>query len=305
MHTNPGTASHLLRKFIRDYSCKGELINRLCEEFHKRIDRRKNVRTSMGAQGVSSSLQTSGLPLSDAVHCPENLNENRAQESELARIGSSTIEKRAHRSHDVLVKARLEEINRVKTALDISEQFLVFLGGRRQRIFSRRSEAPRSVCSREMQLVKSNEHGLGEIERSMFSRRNRDDDMGAIEDLIRESLVLSSEEQRHRSSSRELEDIAALAPRSSDIALCGAASSREAGDTHASLESFFDGVAVPDLLDDVARIVRDSLEAPRIVFHRADKVETTATHVFHRANCRRDVYRILGLVQYHPNEREN
>jgi hypothetical protein len=24
MHMNPGTASHLLRKFIREYSCKGE-----------------------------------------------------------------------------------------------------------------------------------------------------------------------------------------------------------------------------------------------------------------------------------------
>jgi hypothetical protein len=84
MHTNPGTASHLLRKFIRDYSCKGELINRLCEEFHKRIDRRKNVRTSIVAQGASSSLQTSGLPLTDAVDCPDDLYENRAQESELA-----------------------------------------------------------------------------------------------------------------------------------------------------------------------------------------------------------------------------
>jgi hypothetical protein len=36
IHMNPGTANHLLRKFIRDYLCKGELINRLCEEFHKR-----------------------------------------------------------------------------------------------------------------------------------------------------------------------------------------------------------------------------------------------------------------------------
>jgi hypothetical protein len=35
MHTNPGTASHLLRKFIREYGCKGELIGGRCEEFHK------------------------------------------------------------------------------------------------------------------------------------------------------------------------------------------------------------------------------------------------------------------------------
>jgi hypothetical protein len=36
INTNPGTASHLLRKFIRESSSKGELIGRLCEEFHKR-----------------------------------------------------------------------------------------------------------------------------------------------------------------------------------------------------------------------------------------------------------------------------
>src|SRR5258706_7043697 len=172
MHTKPGTASHLLRKFIRDYSCKGELINRLCEEFQKLIDRPKNVPTSIVAQGASSSLQASGLPLTDAVDCPDDLYENRAQESELARIGSSAIEKRAHRSHDVLVKAGLEEINGVKTALDISEQLLVFLRGCRRRIFARRSEAPRSVGRREMELVESNEHCLGEIERCMFGRRN-------------------------------------------------------------------------------------------------------------------------------------
>ena len=87
----------------------------------------------------------------------------------------------------MLVKTRLEEINRVKTALDISEQLLVFLGGCRRRILARRSKAPRSVGSGEMELVESNEHRLGEIERGMFSRRNRDNDVGAIEELLFES----------------------------------------------------------------------------------------------------------------------
>jgi hypothetical protein len=36
MQMNPGTTSHLLRKFIREFGVKGELIGRLCEEFHKR-----------------------------------------------------------------------------------------------------------------------------------------------------------------------------------------------------------------------------------------------------------------------------
>jgi hypothetical protein len=78
IHTNPGTANHLLRKFIRDYLCKGELINRLCEEFHKQINRRKNVRTPIAAQGAMSLLQTSGLSPSDAVDCSNHLYENRA-----------------------------------------------------------------------------------------------------------------------------------------------------------------------------------------------------------------------------------
>ena len=40
IHMKPGTASHLLRKFIREF-VKGELFNRLCEEIHKRLSRGK------------------------------------------------------------------------------------------------------------------------------------------------------------------------------------------------------------------------------------------------------------------------
>src|SRR3979411_2461317 len=96
---NPGTANHLLRKFIRDYLCKGELINRLCEEFHKQINRRKNVRTPIAAQGAMSLLQTSGLSLSDAVDCSNYLYENRAQQGQLPRVWCSPVKKGADTPH--------------------------------------------------------------------------------------------------------------------------------------------------------------------------------------------------------------
>src|SRR4051812_44148043 len=96
MHTNPGPASHLLRKFIREYSCKGELIDRLCEEFHKPFDRRKNVRTGMAAQGGKSLLQTSGLSPAHPVDCSNHLDKNRAEKCELPGIWRRAVKKCAH-----------------------------------------------------------------------------------------------------------------------------------------------------------------------------------------------------------------
>ena len=82
MQTNPGAASHLLRKFIREYSSKGELNGRLCEEFHKRSTGGK-MSVAVMWRKVRSVLQTSCLPLRNAVDCSNDLDENRAQESEL------------------------------------------------------------------------------------------------------------------------------------------------------------------------------------------------------------------------------
>src|ERR1700682_302601 len=136
IHTNPGTANHLLRKFIRDYSGKGELINRLCEEFHKPIDRRKNVRTRIAAQGAMSLLQTSGLSPSDAVDCSNHLYENRAQQGQLARVGRGSVKKGAHAPHDVLMESRLEELNSVERALGVREQLFVLLRCRGRRVLA-------------------------------------------------------------------------------------------------------------------------------------------------------------------------
>jgi dihydrodipicolinate synthase/N-acetylneuraminate lyase len=84
MHMKPGTASHLLRKFIRERLDKGELINRLCEEFHKLVDRRKNAGSSILAQGARSLLQTSCLPLRNALDGTDDFDKNRTQQRELA-----------------------------------------------------------------------------------------------------------------------------------------------------------------------------------------------------------------------------
>ena len=83
MHMKPGTASHLLRKFIRERLGKGELINRLCEEFHKQTDRRKNARRRIVAQGARSLLQTSGLSPGNTLDGTDDFNKNCAQERKL------------------------------------------------------------------------------------------------------------------------------------------------------------------------------------------------------------------------------
>jgi hypothetical protein len=164
IHTNPGTANHLLRKFIRDYLCKGELINRLCEEFHKPIDRRKNVRTRIAAQGAKSLLQTSGLSLSDAVDCSNHLDENGTQQGQLTRVWCGSVKKGAHAPHDVLVESRLEKLDGVQRALSVREQFFVFFCGRGRRILARGSQRASRISRGEMELVQGDQHRLSEIE---------------------------------------------------------------------------------------------------------------------------------------------
>ena len=105
----------------------------------------------------------------------------------------------------MLVEARLEKIDCVKRALGIGEELLVFFGGGWRRIFARRRKLSRRVSSREMQLVERDQDSLGEVERSMLRRRDRDHDVRAIENFIRKSLVFPSEENRDRTLPRELQ----------------------------------------------------------------------------------------------------
>jgi len=72
-----------------------------------------------------------------------------------------------------------------------------------------------------------------------------------------------------------------------------------------SVERLLDRVALSDARDDVARVVGYALEPPGVVFHGADEVEVGASHVLHRANRRRDVDRILWLIEHNTHCREN
>src|SRR5450759_5631585 len=101
----------------------------------------------------------------------------------------------------------------------------------------------------------------------MFRRWDRDHKMSAIEDLVGKSLVLSSEQDRNRTVPRELEQLHAGRHWIGQVAFGRAASRRETSDPHHSIERLLDGIAVSDALDDVARVVGDSLESPGIVFH--------------------------------------
>ena len=126
-----------------------------------------------------------------------------------------------------------------------------------------------------------------------------------IEDLVGKALVFPTEQQRHRSGSSEVEQLRAGRSWSREITLRGSPPRREAGDADTALQRLLDGVAIGDALDDVARVVGNSLETPRVVFDRTDEVEIPAAHVLHRANRRCDVDGILRLVQHHPYRGED
>ena len=205
----------------------------------------------------------------------------------------------------MLVKARLEEIDRVETALRITEELLVVLGGCRGSVLARRGESPGSVGGREMQLVERDQDCLRQIEGSMLRGWDGDDDVGAVEDLVRKSLVLPPEQKRNRAGAGEAEQLGAGRAGRRDFALGSSPPGSEAGDAHAPFQRLLDRLAVPDALDDVAGVVRDSLEAPGIVFHRADEVQVAAPHVLHRANGRGDVDGVLRLVEDDSNRGKN
>ena len=156
-----------------------------------------------------------------------------------------------------------------------------------------------------MQLVKSDKDSLGQVQRRVSSGWNRDEDVGTIEDLVGKSLVLSSKKNRHRSGASEIQKINARISWCRDVTLGGPSPRREPRDAGAPSESVLDGIAVCNALDDIRGSVRDTFESPGIVRDRAYQVQTRASHILHRADSRRDVDRILRLVQDDSYSGEN
>lgn len=55
---------------------------------------------------------------------------------------------------------------------------------------------------------------------------------------------------------------------------------------------------LPRQLEDVCRVMRDTLDAPRVERHRVHQVQVTEPHVLHRAHGGGDVHQVLRLEQH-------
>src|SRR6185437_2759948 len=106
---------------------------------------------------------------------------------------------------------------------------------------------------------------LREIEGCVLGRRNRNDKVCAVEDLVGKAFVLAAKENGNWRGRRETEQFAAGFARSDDVPLRGTATGGEARDAHHSVESLVDGITVPDAADDIRGVVRDPLDSPRVV----------------------------------------
>src|SRR3954463_7800003 len=102
-------------------------------------------------------LQTSGLTPRDAVDCSYDFDEDRAQESKLARIGSGAIKQSADGAHDVFVETRFEKLDLIERARGVRKQRLVSFCGRGRCVRARGREDASRVSGREVQLVEGDQ----------------------------------------------------------------------------------------------------------------------------------------------------
>src|SRR5688572_1249773 len=87
-------------------------------------DRLKNAMAGRSPDGGASSSPR-------AFQKANDFDRHRADERDLARVWCGPVRQRSHGAHDVLVEARLEELDACERALDVREQQLVLLGRRR------------------------------------------------------------------------------------------------------------------------------------------------------------------------------
>src|ERR1700674_4067502 len=156
-----------------------------------------------------------------------------------------------------------------------------------------------------MQLIERNQHRLREVERSVVRSGNSYYDMRSIEYVVRQTLVLPSEQKGHGALARKVEQLHASGSWSGHVAFRGSPSGSESRNPDTAVERFLDRVAVLDALDDVAGVVGDTFQPPGVVFHRADQVQIGHAHVLHRAYRRGNVDRVLRLVENDAHRRQD
>ena len=103
----------------------------------------------------------------------------------------------AHRSHDGLLVATLEEFHRPQRSFGVTEEKLELLAGGRRCIATRPLHFGQHMPGLE-QLVEGDGRRLGQIHRAMIlGCRNRDDPMTAIEVSIGQTIVFPAENNGH------------------------------------------------------------------------------------------------------------
>src|SRR4029079_15319694 len=125
------------------------------------------------------------------------------------------------------------------------------------------------------------QRGLSQIERRVIRRRNREGRVYAIEHVVRETTVLSTEHKRYRSINRRVEQLGGRDFRIDETQLGRATPSRESKDTHAVGDGGVERVKVLDRVYEVHRSVGDSLESNYFVFDRPNRAHSGAPHVLH------------------------
>src|SRR6267142_6166342 len=103
-----------------------------------------------------------------------------------------------------------------------------------------------------MQLVERDQNRLCEVERCVLGGGDRDDDVSAIEDLVRKPLVLPPEKNCHRTTPGELEQLSTRGFGSGQVALRRSPPRGESRNSDHSVERLVDRVALSDARDDVA-----------------------------------------------------
>ena len=191
--------------------------------------------------------------------------------------------------------ARLEELDGLERVLEVSVILLQLLvrGGRR--VLPRRRDGARRVASREMELVDRDEDRLRQVHRRVVRRRDYHRGMHAIQHFVGQAAVLSTENERDGPGVGVRQRLGRGVARTNHAPLRGTApggeSEREAAVSHGLIE----GIEMPDVVDQVAGVVRDTLYSMRLVCDRTNESQIPEPHVLHRAHGPRDVDGVLRL----------
>src|SRR5918992_1378133 len=243
------------------------------------------------------ALRRASRSRSHALERAGDFDGHRTEQLDLARVGLRAKGEGANSSKNELFVSRLEEFDRNERSLGIGEEPLELLARRRWRVLARCTPRARVLRCGKTKLVHRDECSLREIERRVPRRWNRHDNVSPVEGGVVEPAILAAEEQRNVSIDRAGHEHLRSASRICDPTLRGALPGSVRCDTHAPFERLLDRITVANRGYEVLAIVCDKADSRSIVLRRPNERQRLKAHVLHRTHDRRDVDRILRLVQ--------